>query len=104
MLRSYKFALLVPVMLLVGCSGEEEDAARPPLPAATITARERFFGAENVDGRGHVRADRVIVSWFGVSSLAVSLRGHVALLDTYINNGGCPPRADVAPYVATTYA
>jgi L-ascorbate metabolism protein UlaG (beta-lactamase superfamily) len=92
------------VTLLVGCSSEEEEGARPPLPAATIAARERFFGAENVDGRGQVRADRVVVSWFGVSSLAVSLRGHVALLDTYINNGGCPPRADVAPYVETTYA
>jgi L-ascorbate metabolism protein UlaG (beta-lactamase superfamily) len=104
MLRFCKLACASFTTLLVGCSGEEQDGARPPLPAASIAARERFFGAQNVDPGGHVRADRVIVSWFGVSSLAVSLRGHVVLLDTYINNGGCPPPEGKEPYVATTYA
>lgn len=104
MLPDCKFAVLAAAVLLGACAGEEDGAGAPSLPAATIAARERFFGADNVDARGQVRKDRVLVSWFGVSSLAVSLRGHVALLDTYINNGGCPPATDVPPYVATTYA
>ena len=104
MRSEYEFAVVAAAALLGACAGDEADSGEPTLPASTIAARERFFGADNVDARGHVRKDRVVISWFGVSSLAVSLRGHVALLDTYINNGGCPPATDVAPYVATTYA
>lgn len=103
MLRHYEFAVVAAAVSLSACASEEDDGASSPLPAPTIAARERFFGAENVDELGRVRKDRVIVSWFGVSSLAVALRGHVALLDTYINNGGCPPAADAAPYVPTSY-
>jgi hypothetical protein len=59
---------------------------------ATIAARQRFFGAENVDPRsGFVRRDRVIFSWVTNTTLAVSVRGRIALLDTYIN------RLEVAP-------
>lgn len=103
MLRSCKFAALVALSTLGACGGDDDDAGVSPLPAATIAARERFFGAENVDDGGAVRRDRVILTWFGVSSLAASIGGHVALLDTYINNGGCPPASGVEPYVTTTY-
>ena len=78
------------------------DAA---LGKSTVRAREAFFGAKNVDRKGNVRRDRVIVSWFGVASLAASFDGQVVLLDSFINNygpGGCwaPP---APPYVPTDY-
>ena len=63
----------------------------------TIAARARFFGAENVDTRnGEVRADRVIFSWVTNASLAVSIRGRIVLLDTYINRPELPPAAAAA--------
>jgi hypothetical protein len=53
--------------------------------AATIAARTHFFGYENVDQRsGKVDKDKVILSWFSVTSFAVAARGHVFLLDSYI--------------------
>jgi hypothetical protein len=64
----------------------------PHANAATIAAREKFFGAENVDtGDGDVRNDRVIFSWATNASIAVSIKGRIVLLDTYIN------RLEVAP-------
>jgi|RhiMetdeSRZDD1v2_1073273.scaffolds.fasta_scaffold313980_1 hypothetical protein len=63
-----------------------------PLPAETISARQKFFGLDNVDPRtGAVRSDLVILSWTGVSSFAASLKGHVVFLDAYIvREGGAP--------------
>jgi hypothetical protein len=59
---------------------------------ATIAARQRFFGAENVDPKnGKVRGDRVIFSWITNAGYAVSFRGRVVLLDTYINRFEVPP-------------
>jgi len=60
----------------------EHDRANP----ATISAREKFFGAENVDARsGEVREDKVIFSWVTNATLAVSIKGRIVLLDTYTN-------------------
>lgn len=74
------------------CWASAAAAHFDPVSAATITARQRFFGAENVDARfGFVRPDRVIFSWVTNTTLAVSIRGRVVLLDTYIN------RLEVAP-------
>lgn len=67
-------------------------------PEATIRARQHFFGFENVDARnGRVRDDKVILSWFSVSSLAAAVRGRIILLDAYIFR-----RADKPAYVPTT--
>src|SRR5437773_8441046 len=56
-----------------------EPAAAPEL----VQARQHFFGSENVNAiTGRVNPDKVILSWFGTSSLAASLRGRVVLLDT----------------------
>src|SRR3954471_6049136 len=84
------------------------DRAPARLPAATVAARERFFGAAAVDHAGHVRRDRVILSWFGVSSLAASFRGHVVLLDSFVNGtprDGCTGRRPPPPsgYVPACY-
>ena len=60
--------------------------------AALLAARQKFFGAEYVNARtGRVAPDKVIFSWLTNSSLAVSLKGHVILLDTYVH------RAETAP-------
>ena len=67
-------------------------AARADDP--TLTARRYFFGAENVDAQGRPNPDKVILSWFSVSSLAAAIDGHVVLLDTYIHKG--------EPYVPAT--
>jgi hypothetical protein len=88
-------------------------AAQPAaaaLPKSAVSARKAFFGARNVDRHGKVRRDRVILTWFGVSSLAASFNGHVVLLDTFINNtgpGNCTvtgkPGPVSSPYVRTSY-
>ena len=50
-----------------------------------VKARQRFFGAANVDARtGAVRPDRVIFSWYGVTNFALAIRGHVVLLDAWV--------------------
>lgn len=60
--------------------------------AATIAARIKYFGAQNVNpNTGEVRNDRVILSWTTNASEAVSIKGRVVLLDTYINRPELPP-------------
>jgi hypothetical protein len=51
--------------------------------AALVAARSHFFGIDNVDQRtGAVDKEKVIISWFSVSSYAMAARGHVVLLDS----------------------
>jgi len=57
-----------------------------------ITARQLFFGAENVDARsGEIDHDKVIFSWITNASLAVSIKGHVVLLDTFVHRPETAP-------------
>jgi hypothetical protein len=50
-----------------------------------IAARQRFFGAENVDPlSGRLPEDKVIVSWLTNTTFAVSIAGRVVLLDTFL--------------------
>ena len=82
--------------LLVSISGTALADASPDnhgqTNAATIAARQRFFGAENVDAQtGQVRRDRVIFSWITNAGYVASFRGRVVLLDTYINREEVPP-------------
>lgn len=66
-----------------------DDERNQQVNQVTISARQHFFGIENVDGRtGAVRADRVILSWTGVSGFAAAYNGHVALMDAYIARDG----------------
>ena len=74
--------------------------AEPMLAATaadTVRARRHFFGSENVDARGRIRRDRLVLSWFSVASMAAAIDGHVVLLDTYIHKG-----EDTPNYVPTT--
>lgn len=73
--------------------------AAMPRAGATVALRQRFFGHENVDAvTGAVRADRVILSWFGVTNFAAAIAGHVVLLDAWV------PRGEYSGYVPTSPA
>ncbi len=73
-----------------GSAAGEDDVGSSA--AATIAARQKFFGAENVDAHtGEVRHDRVIFSWITNAGYAASFKGRVVLLDTYINRFEVPP-------------
>ncbi|MBB5911861.1 hypothetical protein BJY24_000728 [Nocardia transvalensis] len=68
-----------------------------PTAEETVAARRRFFGDDVVDPvTGAVRADRVVVSWFGCASFAVAMGGTVLLLDAWV------PRGATSGYVPTT--
>ena len=91
------FALAFILSAVIGCVSPVVADPRHGVSEDTIAARARFFGAENVDTRnGEVRADRVIFSWVTNASLAVSIRGRIVLLDTYINRPELPPAAGAA--------
>ncbi len=61
----------------------DKDDGRRADPA-TIAARQKFFGRENVDSRtGQVSRERVIFSWITNASFAASVRGRIVLLDTF---------------------
>src|SRR5262245_46765898 len=75
--------LLLP--LVASAQGRKTD---PDL----VRARQLFFGAENVDPHsGRVRHDKVIFSWFTNSSYAVSLKGRIILLDSYVHRAETVP-------------
>ncbi len=79
-------ALLV-IASAVAPAGAEQSK---PIPAvnAVAKARAKFFGKENVNPRtGAVTRDKVIFSWFSVSSFALAINGHVVLLDAWVARG-----------------
>src|SRR5262245_22652293 len=91
------FALAFMLSAAIGCVSPVVAAPGQGVSEDTIAARARFFGAENVDVvSGEVRADRVIFSWVTNASLAVSIRGRIVLLDTYINRPELPPATGAA--------
>lgn len=52
---------------------------------AIVRARQLFFGAENVDAvSGAVRKDLVIISWLSNTTYAVSIKGRIFLLDSFV--------------------
>ncbi len=72
-------------MTTAAARADDRDEGRRGDPAA-VAARQKFFGLENVDPRsGRVREDKVIVSWITNSSFAVSVRGRIILLDTFVS-------------------
>lgn len=64
---------------------DDDDGPGPTASPALVTARQKIFGAENVDARsGQVRRDKVIFSWITNASFAASVMGRVILLDTFV--------------------
>jgi hypothetical protein len=69
-------------------------AAKPPPPntADLIRARNLVFGNENVDQKnGDVDHSLVIFSWLTNATYAVSIKGHVVLLDTFVHRAEAKP-------------
>jgi L-ascorbate metabolism protein UlaG (beta-lactamase superfamily) len=57
-----------------------------------VRARTLFFGAENVDqNTGAVDKQKVIFSWTTNASYAVSVKGRIVLLDTYVHRAETVP-------------
>ena len=80
-------ALMLALSFPFGASAQDRKAD-PDL----VRARQLFFGAENVDPRsGRVRHDKVIFSWFTNASYAVSLKGRIILLDSYVHRAETVP-------------
>jgi hypothetical protein len=80
-----------PARADAGWQGDERGRDHHPSPI-TIQARQKYFGAENVDARdGRIRDDKVIFSWITNASVAVSVLGHLVFLDIYINRLELPP-------------
>lgn len=86
-----RILLLVIAVVCVSGSLVEQAYARHA-SAATIAARQKFFGSQNVNPKtGEVDPQKVIISWITNASFAVAVKGHVALLDTFVT------RLEVAP-------
>ncbi|HYX66585.1 MAG TPA: MBL fold metallo-hydrolase [Burkholderiales bacterium] len=63
-----------------------DDAAN----AALVAARQKIFGAENVDGRGRVDKDKVIFSWAANTTYVASVLGRVVVFDSYLTKPELP--------------
>ena len=62
-----------------------EQADAKPVSPATIAARQKFFGPQNVNANnGKVDANKVIFSWLTNASFAAAMNGHVVLLDSFV--------------------
>jgi hypothetical protein len=76
-----RVGLLVGLAALAVIPGVEARTT----PAATIAARQRIFGIENVNAaNGKVRQDRVVFSWLTNATFAAAMKGHIVLLDTFV--------------------
>src|SRR5688500_16951895 len=89
-------AALCTFPLLGNAHGDRDDGddgrwgRHQPADPRLVAARVKFFGAENVDGRGRVKKDKVIFSWATNTTYVVSVQGRVMLLDSYINHAELP--------------
>src|SRR5262249_20721094 len=78
-------ALAVLCMSTAAAAGQDERGSGHRGSRATIAARQKIFGKNNVDARtGRVRGDKVIISWIPNASFAASIKGRVVLLDTFV--------------------
>src|SRR5579864_6459615 len=94
---SLLFAASVCAWTSIARADDDRDDHRRGASAATIAARQKFFGAENVNpSTGAVDRHRVIFAWVTNASLAASIEGRIVLLDTYINRLELPPPAGVS--------
>jgi hypothetical protein len=83
------YAVLLLALCLPTLAIAEDDHPADP---AIVAARQKFFGAENVNSEtGQLSDDKVILSWTTNASVALSLMGDVVLLDTYIHRLEVPP-------------
>ena len=83
-----KFAVVLVALLAIAALIPVGAPATAGQNNEKVMARQKFFGKENVNPRtGAVRSDKIIFSWFSVSSYAVAIKGHVFLLDAWVARG-----------------
>src|SRR5215467_275900 len=76
----------------LGFAMSSSASAAPPASADLIRARQLFFGIENVNATsGEVDNQKVIFSWITNASYAVSLKGRIVLLDSYVHRAETVP-------------
>lgn len=84
-------SILGMAMLMLLALASLDAEAKSPDPAM-IKARQLFFGIENVDAKtGKVDQDKVIFSWITNASYAVSVKGRIVLLDSYVHRAETVP-------------
>jgi L-ascorbate metabolism protein UlaG (beta-lactamase superfamily) len=84
--------VLGSLAIAVASALSQSAVAKPPAAQDLVRARNLFFGAENVDQRtGEVDKQKVIFSWTTNASYAVSVKGRVILLDTYVQRAETVP-------------
>jgi len=89
-MRRIRLVVVLALVAALGALGTARSTDR------TVLLRQKFFGVDNVDpDTGAVRADRVILSWTGVTNFAAAFNGHVVLLDAWV------PRGEYSGYVPT---
>ena len=80
-LRTAAFAALCMSTVVIA----RDDDSSHHVSRATVAARQKIFGKNNVDARtGRVRSEKVIFSWITNASFAASIKGRVVLLDTFV--------------------
>ncbi|MCK9247545.1 MAG: hypothetical protein M0P31_00985 [Solirubrobacteraceae bacterium] len=88
-----------PTTTAAATTGSTTTPTRATPDPRLLETRNRFFGRANVDQRtARPRADRIVLSWFGVTNFAMAIRGHVVLLDAWV------PRGVYSGYVPTDAA
>jgi hypothetical protein len=69
----------------IAAARNEDRDSEHQASRATVAARQKMFGKENVNARtGRVRNDKVIFSWITNASFAASVKGRIVLLDTFV--------------------
>jgi L-ascorbate metabolism protein UlaG (beta-lactamase superfamily) len=83
-------AAMLCALSLGAAARDDDDDRDPAVSPKLLQARQKFFGVENVDDGGRVAKDKVIFSWATNTTYLVAARGHVILLDAYINRPELP--------------
>ena len=87
--RLVSLLVALPVLLSLPVAGNAETERGS---ADLVRARSMVFGAESVNQKsGRVDRDKVIFSWLTNATLAVSIKGRVVMLDTFVD------RAEIVP-------
>src|ERR1044071_6733429 len=84
-------AVLSALALGAVAHDRDDDDHFKPVNPALVKARQKFFGIENVDERGRVKKDKLILSWATNTTYMVSLKGRVFMLDSYISRPELQP-------------
>ena len=83
-------SILMPLSAFANDDDDDDDDGGGRANPALMQARQKLFGIENVDSRGRVKKDKVIISWATNTTYVASVKGRIILLDSYINRPELP--------------